>query len=524
MRLAELLGGLSIVADLGFGLQPGTAVRTCLLATALAATGLDEADVHDCLHRDAPARGVRGGRARVDGRLRRRHRTQPSGLPHEPGRSCGHRVDALPELTRGMAPDAQPASAFAVRRRRVGPPDRHRVCEVARDTAGRLGLPDSTQRPVPRVRILGGGLGTRRSARRGHPDRLAGGPGGAGGRGVQPTRRSRRRGVVGAPRRRHLGPDDVGCFVGGRRAPARRGRRGRPPRALLEIEPTPTWNAARGLVSVARTFGDLADVKVPHLHGHAERSLASPWAPDDASGWTTSEVEGLEIAALLHDIGRVGVSNAIWEKPGPLTSVEWEQVRMHAYHSERILMSSPSLAAVRDRPPACTTSGSTDPGYHRCSTAPAQPRRPAMLAVADDYAAMRRSRPHRAALDADAGGRSACWTRWPPAASTQDAVDAVLEEAGHRVDRRPRHRPAGLSEREAEVLVLIAAGQHQRRGRRAAVHLPAHGRAPRAAHLRQDRRVDACRRRPVRRPARPGGGQWVGLPMRRRPSRPACCS
>jgi len=173
-------------------------------------------------------------------------------------------------------------------------------------------------------------------------------------------------------------------------------------------------------------------------------------------GMDHSEVEGLEIAALLHDIGRVGVSNAIWEKPGPLTSVEWEQVRMHAYHSERILMSSPSLA------PYAMTAGMhherlDGSGYHRCSTASAQVRTVRVLAAADTYAAMRRSRPHRAELHPDA---AAAAMRQEAAAGRldADAVDAVLEEAGHRVDRRQRHRPAGLSEREAEVLVLIAQG------------------------------------------------------------------
>jgi DNA-binding NarL/FixJ family response regulator len=80
-----------------------------------------------------------------------------------------------------------------------------------------------------------------------------------------------------------------------------------------------------------------------------------------------------------------------------------------------------------------------------------------VLAAADAYAAMRRSRPHRAELDADAAGVA---MRDEVAAGRldADAVDMVLEEAGHRVDRRQRRRPAGLSERETEVLVLIAQG------------------------------------------------------------------
>jgi HD-GYP domain-containing protein (c-di-GMP phosphodiesterase class II) len=72
----------------------------------------------------------------------------------------------------------------------------------------------------------------------------------------------------------------------------------------------------------------------------------------------------LEVAALLHDLGRVGISNAIWEKPGPLTHAEWEQVRLHPYHSERILSRSEALR------PMATIAGMhherlDGSGYHR---------------------------------------------------------------------------------------------------------------------------------------------------------------
>ena len=51
LRLADLLGGLSMVADLGFGLPPGTAVRSCLVAAALARRmDLDDDDVRDSFY------------------------------------------------------------------------------------------------------------------------------------------------------------------------------------------------------------------------------------------------------------------------------------------------------------------------------------------------------------------------------------------------------------------------------------------------------------------------------------------
>ena len=71
-------------------------------------------------------------------------------------------------------------------------------------------------------------------------------------------------------------------------------------------------------------------------------------------------VTAIRRAGLVHDLGRVAVHPRIWQKPGPLTADEWEQVRLHPYHTERVLSRSPFLAALaRSRP--LITSGSTGP-------------------------------------------------------------------------------------------------------------------------------------------------------------------
>ena len=51
-------------------------------------------------------------------------------------------------------------------------------------------------------------------------------------------------------------------------------------------------------------------------------------------------------AGFVHDLGRVAVPLRIWHKPGPLAPDEWERVRLHAYHSERVLARSPFLSAL----------------------------------------------------------------------------------------------------------------------------------------------------------------------------------
>ena len=146
-----------------------------------------------------------------------------------------------------------------------------------------------------------------------------------------------------------LDPTLAATFVADARNVVAEADRGDPRHRLLEVEPTPVIERdGAERVAVARAFGDLADVKVPFLHGHAKEVTRLALGAARRLGLADAEIAHLELAALLHDVGRVGVSNAVWEKPGPLTSVEWEQVRMHGYYSERILAASPSLDRDRD--------------------------------------------------------------------------------------------------------------------------------------------------------------------------------
>jgi HD-GYP domain-containing protein (c-di-GMP phosphodiesterase class II) len=265
---------------------------------------------------------------------------------------------------------------------------------------------------------------------------------------------------VGAVRARAgviLDPALVATFVADARSLVAEAERGDPRHRLLEVEPAPAVERdGDERVAVATAFGDLADVKVPFLHGHAKEGRPAGGGAARRLRFADAEIERLEVAALLHDVGRVGVSNAVWEKPGPLTTMEWEQVRMHGYYSERILASSPPLEAIS------TTAGMhherlDGSGYHRCSAASAIAMPVRILAAADAFAAMVRARPHRAALDADEAA-SVLSAEANAGRFDHDATTAVLAEAGQQSTGRRPPRPAGLSEREAEVLTLIAQG------------------------------------------------------------------
>lgn len=99
-------------------------------------------------------------------------------------------------------------------------------------------------------------------------------------------------------------------------------------------------DAASGLTAILHAFADFADLKSPWFRGHST-AVASPAAEAaHLSGCTPAVVADVGRAGLIHDLGRVGVINGIWDKAGALTLDEWERVRLHPYLTERILSRS----------------------------------------------------------------------------------------------------------------------------------------------------------------------------------------
>jgi HD-GYP domain-containing protein (c-di-GMP phosphodiesterase class II)/DNA-binding CsgD family transcriptional regulator len=207
----------------------------------------------------------------------------------------------------------------------------------------------------------------------------------------------------------------------------------------------------RALLAIA----DFVDLKSPYTLGHA-RAVADLAAATSAQ-LELPEDEGrlLRRAALVHDLGRLGVSNAIWDKPGPLGAGEWERVRLHPYLTERMLYQSDALAplaeiAVQHRE---RLDGS---GYPKGLSGAAISRPARILSAVDAYQSMCEPRPHRPPLS---GEQAAAELQADAKTGKLDAeaVAAVLAAAGHPVGRR-REWPAGLTTREIDVLRLIARG------------------------------------------------------------------
>lgn len=229
----------------------------------------------------------------------------------------------------------------------------------------------------------------------------------------------------------------------------------------VEAEPFPRiWIAGERVDAAFAAMAALTGLKSPWLREHsagvAELAEAAAWR----MGLPADSVTLLRRAALAHDLGRIGVSNAIWEKPGPLGFGEWERVRLHPHFSERAFAQSPALAAIG------LLAGShherlDGSGYHRGASGPALDQAARILAAADCYGAMREARPYRPALDPTAAEEDLL-REAQDGRLDSDAVHAVLGAAGHRVRQRPRELPAGLTERELEVLlVLVRGGSNQ---------------------------------------------------------------
>jgi HD-GYP domain-containing protein (c-di-GMP phosphodiesterase class II) len=100
------------------------------------------------------------------------------------------------------------------------------------------------------------------------------------------------------------------------------------------------------LPDVAAAISDVVDLKTPFTHGHSAAVARPALRAGECLGLDVETLGRLRLASLLRDLGRVAISNAIWEKRGPLTSGEWEQVRLHAYHSERILSCTTVLEPI----------------------------------------------------------------------------------------------------------------------------------------------------------------------------------
>jgi HD-GYP domain-containing protein (c-di-GMP phosphodiesterase class II) len=209
------------------------------------------------------------------------------------------------------------------------------------------------------------------------------------------------------------------------------------------------------LTEVLTAFADYADLKSASWTGHS-RGVAR-LAVDAARrlGLPDADRVIVERAALVHDIGALGVSTGIWDKREPWSAADRERVRTHPYLTERVLARPARLAEI----------GSVASLHHERLDGSGYPRgvngnglavAARIVAAADVLHALGEDRVHRPAFPVK---QREVMMREEVRAGRLDgeAVNAVLAAAGHDVRRRPE-LPAGLTPREVEVLTRLVRG------------------------------------------------------------------
>lgn len=499
VRLAELVASLSLATDLGMGQPMEHALRTCLLALRCGeALGLGAAQLTEVywlalLRRigctsDAHQLGrIFGDDLAAHARVFTHDLDRPAVVARDMLRNAGaggtprERVGAI--ATALAAGPGMPRVLF------------HGSCEVAQALATQLGFADEIRRAL--------GQTFERWDGRGAPQGLRGEEIAVAARIVQVAEDAEVYHRLG-------GVDDAVALV--RKRSSRRYDPAIAERfchaagelfaalesvsaweAVLAAEPRP-WRRLthERLDDGLHAMALFADLKSPYTVGHSTGVAELAATAATAAGLPVDDVLTVRRAGLVHDLGRAGVPNGIWDRPGPLRAGDWERVRLHPYFTERSLARAPGLDRLA-KLAGLHHERLDGSGYFRGMPAANSPPAARLLAAADAYHAMTEPRPHRPARPP---GEIAAELRREVRAGRLDgeAVNAVLHAAGRRV-RRGRIWPAGLTAR-GRGTARDRTRPLQPPDRRRAAHCRTDRRRTHPSHLRQ-----AGRRHPPRRHA-----------------------
>ncbi len=208
-----------------------------------------------------------------------------------------------------------------------------------------------------------------------------------------------------------------------------------------------------------RAIADFVDLKCPCSPGYSRAVGDLVAAAARHLRMPSAEITRLYRAGLVHGLGRLGVSNQIWEKKTPLSTAEWERLRMYPYLTGRILSRVGGLELVVSL--ATQHEERIDgSGFPRGLGGAELTMQDRLLAAAVAYQHLLEPRPNQPAPDAR-GAAGQLQQEARAGRFDAESVDAVLVAAGHRVSRATP-RSAGLTAREVEVLRLVAQGRSNR--------------------------------------------------------------
>jgi HD-GYP domain-containing protein (c-di-GMP phosphodiesterase class II) len=178
---------------------------------------------------------------------------------------------------------------------------------------------------------------------------------------------------------------------------------GNPLREVLKLEPR--WDIVgesdSTLDSIASVFAQVVDAKSPFTFNHSSGMANAAVAIARRLGLPRERTLFLRQAALLHGLGKLGLSNSILEKPGKLNETEWEAMRRYPYYTWTILRSIPGFEEMSEIA-ASHHEKLNGQGYFRGLTAGQMSLDARILVIADIFNALAAKRPYRDALPIDA--------------------------------------------------------------------------------------------------------------------------
>jgi putative two-component system response regulator len=188
-------------------------------------------------------------------------------------------------------------------------------------------------------------------------------------------------------------------------------------RNLLALRQSQLTLHDRAAEELVMRLSKAAEFRDPETGAHIERMARFSALIARRLGWPSERVERLELAAPMHDVGKVGIPDMILLKPDRLTPSEFSIMKQHAQFGWEILKNSPSKLVRLASEIALSHHEKFDgSGYPNGLAGEAIPVEGRIVAVADVYDALTSTRPYKQA--------------WPP----EKAVDFLKEQSGKHFD------------------------------------------------------------------------------------------
>lgn len=149
-----------------------------------------------------------------------------------------------------------------------------------------------------------------------------------------------------------------------------------------------------------KTLASAIDAKDPYTRGHSQRVMEYSLLAGAYLSFSSEEMETLEYAGILHDIGKISIDSTILNKPGSLTEAEWEIIREHPAIGANLLRGIPFLERASELV-LCHHERFDGGGYPNGLNGEAIPLGARLIAVADAFDTMTTDRSYRAALTVD---------------------------------------------------------------------------------------------------------------------------